>query len=385
MNDMIVVYGATGLTGTLVAEELLRRGLPVVLAGRDRARLDALATRLGGLEVRQAQVHDREALAAAVRGAAVVVACAGPFLRVGEPVLRAAIEAGAHYLDTSGEQAFMREMVERYDSRARRAGVAAVSGFAFEVALGDWAAARAAQLVREQAAAAEGGADTDVAAGGEEEPLDEVAIGYAIAGFRPSAGTQESALEALTRPTSVWLEDRWEHVAPGSRARPFHFPPPWGEREAVLFPSGEVVTVPRHVNARRIETYLVWGEGSPLARVAARAAGLLGPLLPALAASPLGALARAHAGGARAPRPEERAATRFAVVAEAGLHFRRARVSLSGSDLYAVTAAIVAGGAEALARGEPPDTGVLAPAQIARAEDSLAELVGAGLIALEEC
>src|SRR5690606_24903137 len=247
---MIVIYGATGLTGSLVASELVRRGQPVVLAGRDRARLAALADRLGGLEVRQAEVHDGRALAAAVAGARVVVACAGPFLVVGEPVLRAAIEAGAHYLDITGEQAFMREMHERYDSPARRAGVAAVSGHAFEIALGDWAAARAAELVRAQAA--EAGEEEPEA----DEPTLELAVGYALSGFRPSAGTQESALAALARPGLVWHEDRWARAAPGSRVRPFQFPPPWGEREALLFPSGEVVSVPRHVAARRIETYL---------------------------------------------------------------------------------------------------------------------------------
>jgi short subunit dehydrogenase-like uncharacterized protein len=200
---MIVVYGATGTTGTLVAEELCRRGFDLVLAGRDRGRLSDLAKKLGGLPIRQAQVHDAAALEEAVAGAAVVVSCAGPFLVVGEPVLRAAIAAGAHYLDCSGEQAFVREAYERYDSRARKAGVSAVPGFGFEVALGDWAAGRAAALVRIAAEVAES------------EPIEEVAIGYAVAGFRPSGGTVQSAVAALARPAVVWQEDRWERASAG--------------------------------------------------------------------------------------------------------------------------------------------------------------------------
>jgi short subunit dehydrogenase-like uncharacterized protein len=389
---MIVIYGATGLTGSLLAEELVARGQPVVLSGRDRGRLERLANRLGGLEFRQAEVHDARRMAAALAGARVVVACAGPFLKVGEPVLRAAIEAGAHYLDITGEQAFMRDMYERYDSRARRAKLAAVSGFAFEIALGDWAAARAAQLLRAEEAADVGGrkarlalarARLDEPAG--EDPVDEVVVGYAISQLRPSTGTQASAIESLRRPGCVWHEDRWERAAPASRARSFQFPPPWGERTAISFPSGEVVSVPRHVAARRVETYLAYGDGSPLTRGAARLVGLVGPLLPALAASPLGALARAHAGGSRQPAPEERALARFAVVAEASRRFRRARVSLSGTDLYRVAAAIAAAGAEKLAGADPPALGVLAPSQIADPVESLAELVGEGLIALEEC
>ena len=370
---MIVVYGATGTTGTLVAEELTRRGFELVLAGRDRGRLAALAGRLGGLPVRQAQVHDAGGMAAAVEGAAVVVSCAGPFLVVGEPVLRAAIAAGAHYVDVAGEQAFLREMYEQYDSRARRAGVTAVPGLGFEVALGDWAAARAAAMVRAAAAA------------DPEEPIEEVAVGYAVSRFRPSAGTVQSAVATLGRPAVVWQEDRWERAAPGSRARTFAFPPPFGARDAVRVPAGEVVTVPRHVAARRVETFLAIGDGSPLARYAARAAGVVGPLLPVLAASPLGALLRSRVGAAPPPDPAERSESRFALVAEASHRFHRSRVSISGGDLYGTTARIAAEGvAQLTAAGRPPPAGVLTPAELMDPAGALAELVGEGVIAMEE-
>ena len=370
---MIVVYGATGTTGTLVAQELYRRGFDLVLAGRDRGRLSDLAETLGGLPVRQAQVHDPAALEAALAGAEVVVSCAGPFLVVGEPILRAAIAVGAHYLDVAGEQAFIREAYERCDSRARKAGVTAVPGFAFEVALGDWAAARAAALVRAAAGTDDG------------EPIEEVAIGYAISRFRPSAGAVQSALGTLARPGVVWQEDRWERAAPGSRARTFAFPPPFGTREAVRFPSGEVVTVPRYLATRRVETYLAWGDGSPVARVAARAAGLVGPLLPVLAASPLGALVRARAGAAPPPDAAERSASRFAIVAEASHRFHRSRVSLSGSDLYGISVDIIAEGVRHLtgAAARPP-SGVLAPSELMDPVEALAELVGEGRLAMEE-
>ncbi len=370
---MIVVYGATGTTGTLVAEELYRRGFEVVLAGRDRGRLSGLAEKLGGLPIRQAQVHDAGGMAAALDGASLVVSCAGPFLVVGEPILRAAIAAGAHYLDVAGEQAFMREAYERYDSRARKAGVTAVPGFAFEVALGDWAAGRAAALVRASAGA------------GDDESIEEVSVGYAISRFRPSASAVQSAIGTLARPGVVWQEDRWEPAAPGSRARTFAFPPPFGTREAVRFPSGEVVTVPRHVAVQRVETYLAWGDGSPMARIAARAAGLVGPLLPVLAASPLGALVRARAGAAPPPDAAERSASRFAIVAEASHRFHRSRVSLSGSDLYGISVSIVAEGvAHLMGAAARPPSGVLAPSELMDPAEALAELVGEGSIAMEE-
>ncbi|HEU5057290.1 MAG TPA: saccharopine dehydrogenase NADP-binding domain-containing protein [Kofleriaceae bacterium] len=368
---MIVVYGATGTTGSLVAEELYRRGFDLVLAGRDRGRLSDLAEKLGGLRIRLAQVHDAGGMATAVDGADVVVACAGPYLVVGEPVLRAAVAAGAHYLDVAGEQAFIRAMYEQYDSRARKAGVTAVCGFGVEVALGDWAAARAAALVRAAAAV-------------EDEPIDEVAVAYALSGFRPSGGTVQSAVATLARPAVVWQEDRWEPVPPAARARTFAFPPPFGLREAVPVPAGEVVTVPRHVAARRVEGFLAVAT-SPLARYAARAAGLAAPLVPLLAASPLGALVRARAGAAPPPDAEARRQARFAVVAEASHRFHRSRVSLSGGDLYGVSAVIAAEGVARLsAAGSRPPAGVSAPSELIDPAEALAELVGEGHIAMEE-
>jgi short subunit dehydrogenase-like uncharacterized protein len=388
---MIVVYGASGTTGALVARQLAERGLEVVLSGRDRGRLARLADELFGAEIRPAQVHDPAELAAAVRGARVVVACAGPFLQVGEPVLRAAIDAGAHYLDVCGEQAFLRDAYEQCDSRARKAGVTAVPGFAWEVALGDWAASRAARLVRAQAAGepggedGDGGEDDDRGDGAGEEPLDEVVVGYALSRVRTSPGTRQSLLAALSRPMSVWREDRWESTAPLSRARRLVFPPPFGERESLLWPSGEVITVPRHSAARRVDTYLTAGEGLPGLGAAARLAGLAGPLVALAAASPLGAFARARAGAAPPPDEESRRRIEYALVAEAALRFRRARVSLAGTDPYAVSGRIAALGVERLLAGpDAPPSGVLAPSQLADPEASLATLVGEGWVSVAE-
>jgi hypothetical protein len=146
-----------------------------------------------------------------------------------------------------------------------------------------------------------------------------------------------------------------------------------------------VVTVPRHVAARRVETFISLGDGSPMGRAAALAAGLVGPLLPLIAASPLGALVRSRAGAAPPPDRETRAAARFAVVAEASHRFHRSRVSLSGSDLYATSASIVAEGVAHLTSGTAsPPSGVLAPSELMDPVEGLAELAGVGLIAMEE-
>src|SRR5919198_1303336 len=133
----IAVYGATGYTGRLVATELHRRGARAVLAGRNRAKLEMVAEDLGGdVEVRAAPLDDPVALRDVLEPCAAVIACAGPFRLHGEPVLAAAVDACTHYLDTTGEQLFMRLVFEDYGSRADRAGVALVTAMGFDYVLG---------------------------------------------------------------------------------------------------------------------------------------------------------------------------------------------------------------------------------------------------------
>jgi short subunit dehydrogenase-like uncharacterized protein len=362
---MVLVYGATGFTGRLVAAELRRLGLEVVLAGRDRGRLAALAAELGGVDIRVAPVHDAAALAAAMAGARVVVACAGPFRRVGEPVVRAAIEAGAHYLDTTGEQAFVRDVLERFDSPARRAGVAVVPACGFEIAIGDYLAARAAARLPD--------ADGD-------DTIGELVVAYAVEHFRPSPGTASSALDALAAPGVVWTGDRWEPSAPGAERRTFAFPE-LGERMAVSFPSAEVIAVPRHLPVQRVQTFLALGGDRPADRLAARVGAAAGPLLPMLLRSPLAGALRARAAAAPPPTDADRRRARFAVVAEAERRFERGRATATGSDIYGLTATIVGRAASRLHKlgRDSGRAGVLAPAQAFDPEVELAALEAAGV------
>ncbi len=131
----IAVYGATGYTGRLIAGELRRRGAEVVLAGRNRPKLEILAEDLGGeLAIREASLDDSAALRELLDPCAAVIACAGPFQLHGEPVLAAAVETGTHYLDTTGEQPFMLKVFEDYGPSAERAGVALVTAMGFDYA-----------------------------------------------------------------------------------------------------------------------------------------------------------------------------------------------------------------------------------------------------------
>jgi short subunit dehydrogenase-like uncharacterized protein len=109
MAARIVLYGATGYMGGLTARAMVAGGARPVLAGRDQGRLDALAARLaqeGGrtqLETAVAEAARPGQLRGLVGAGDVLVSTAGPFMKVGRPVVAAAVDAGAIYLDSSGE------------------------------------------------------------------------------------------------------------------------------------------------------------------------------------------------------------------------------------------------------------------------------------------
>src|SRR5215210_6369376 len=129
MPARIVLFGATGYTGRLTAERLVAQGERPVLAGRSPTRVAELAERLGGLEWRQADVARPQSVAALVRAGDVLVTTVGPFTRWGEPALRAAIAAGAVYLDSTGEPAFVRRVFEEH--RAAGATLMPAMGYDF--------------------------------------------------------------------------------------------------------------------------------------------------------------------------------------------------------------------------------------------------------------
>lgn len=141
----VVAFGATGFTGGLVARYLARRaageGIRWAIAGRDPAKLEAVAesvvaasgdpdTVLPGIVV--ADVGDRASLDVMARRARVVLSTVGPFDAYGEPVVEAAIAAGADYVDITGEPAFVTRMIDRHDAAARDRGVRIVHCCGFD-------------------------------------------------------------------------------------------------------------------------------------------------------------------------------------------------------------------------------------------------------------
>ena len=122
MPKKIVVFGATGYAGGLAVDALLLRGVRPVLAAREADLLPELARRLGGLDHQLADVTKPETVRALVDADDVLITTVGPFERFGYTTAQAAADAGAHYIDSTGEVGFVRDLRERHHSRARDSG-----------------------------------------------------------------------------------------------------------------------------------------------------------------------------------------------------------------------------------------------------------------------
>lgn len=139
MAKPLVVYGAYGFTGRLVAEALVARGLRPILAGRDGGTLRAVAGALG-LDWQRVDLADGTALRALLGEAAGVLHCAGPFADTAARMRNACLATGAHYVDITGEPDVL-EASLALDAPARAAGILILSGGGFDVVPTDCLAA----------------------------------------------------------------------------------------------------------------------------------------------------------------------------------------------------------------------------------------------------
>jgi short subunit dehydrogenase-like uncharacterized protein len=370
----IIVYGATGLVGGRVCTELDAAGCAFAIAGRRASALDALGELFPSAGKRVASLTEPEALARAFDGAKVVVNCAGPIGETGEPVLVAALAAGAHYVDLGGDQAFLHAMYERHESTARRAGLACIQGCAVNGALGDLAAAWAARYVCGLVDDGNEVRDAPAPRLAEAQPFDELAVSYLFDELVLSPASQRAVFANLSVRGLAWRRDRWELVAPAATRRRVNAgPEAGGEREVVSFPGGEVLTLPRHAAARAVQTFVSTTRNAA-ATTALRLLARALPLVPKRATALLAPYT---------PADDEYARTRFAVIGQARRGFSAAQVVVRGSDLYRSSAVIAAWVARQLVSRARGPLGMLAPTELFRPAGALRELAALGHLAVE--
>jgi short subunit dehydrogenase-like uncharacterized protein len=138
----VVVFGASGFTGSLTAEYLAQHAPPDLrwaLAGRSTSKLESCRSRLAAinptsadLALLVADVGDERSIAAVAQAAKVVITTVGPYSLYGEPLVAACASAGTDYVDLTGEPEFVDTMWLRHHEQAERSGARIVHSCGFD-------------------------------------------------------------------------------------------------------------------------------------------------------------------------------------------------------------------------------------------------------------
>jgi short subunit dehydrogenase-like uncharacterized protein len=301
-----LLYGAYGYTGRLLAREALERGHRPILAGRRSEALVGLREGLEeegvegaeGLELRSFPLSDPGALRRGLEGVGLVLHAAGPFIETGVPMMEACLEAGAHYLDITGEVPVFEAAFER-GTRARARGVVLMPGVGLDVVPTDAVASRLAQALP-------GAVRLELAL---QSP------------GRPSAGTLRTVVEGIPRGLLVRREGVLRGAWPGARGfrRQVDFGPVAGDgspagriggtRRVSPYPWGDLSTAFRTTGIPDITCYMA------TSLLQARALPILLPVLRGVLAVPmLRRFVRGWVGrGPDGPSAEQRATGRVRV------------------------------------------------------------------------
>jgi short subunit dehydrogenase-like uncharacterized protein len=345
MAARIVLFGATGYTGRMTAEAMVERGLKPVLAARTQAKLDELAAELGGgLETQTADVGDPPSVAALVEEGDVLVTTVGPFARWGAPAAGAATTKRAHYIDSTGEPQFIREVFERYAPAAEQAGIGMLTAMGY-----DWVPGNLA-----------GGLALDRAG----ELATRVDVGYFItgSGASMSGGTRASLIGAITAPAFGFRDGRVQTERGAKRVRSFRVSSK--DLSGVSVGSSEHFTLPKLApRVREVNAYLGWFGPASRGMQAMSAFTSVGMKVPGVEKLWSAASERFVQGSTGGPDAAARSKSGSHIVGIAYDAAGRAlsEVHLKGVDGYTFTGRMLAWAAERAASGGLKGTGALGP------------------------
>ena len=236
----IVVFGASGVTGRRVAAYLAQRSAETDLrwaaAARNTDRLLRLLDEDGveAPETLAADLSDPSSLAAMAARARVVLNLVGPYTLYGRPVIAAAVENGAHYVDLTGEIPFVRRTIDEFDRAATTAGLKVVQVCGFEVLPPDLLTLLAAERARERWDQGLDAVDLEVSVKpppGLPRPSDGIS-GGTFQSLAAVAGAEDADLMA----DPAVLVDNAAVAAAVRRVSPIALAPRRGSGEAVIAP-----------------------------------------------------------------------------------------------------------------------------------------------------
>lgn len=322
MRGRLLLYGATGYTGRLIARRVKAEQLNVVLAARRTDSLRALAESLD-LPYRVIELDQPSRFATALQDVNVVLNAAGPFENTALPIAEACLKTRTHYLDVAGELPVFR-MLHAYDVNAKTRGVMIMPGVGFAILATDCLAAHVARAL----------------------PTSH----YLRLGIsRPdsfSRGTLKTMLGMVRDHVTIRRRGRLTSVPVGRLERTFDYG--GGATTSTAVNWADVYTAYYTTGIPNIETY---AEADVLARTLYQFGGWLAQPMRMVSSRELMNLAMA--GWPEGPSQAERSAASRVIVAEAEDQWRRrACVRLETPDGYTFTAAVAVGVAKRVLAGD---------------------------------
>jgi short subunit dehydrogenase-like uncharacterized protein len=249
--------------------------LSFAIAGRHAARIEPLARELK-VESRVFDLHDAALVARSVEGFSAVLHCAGPFSHTSAPMVRACLEAGASYLDITGEISVF-ESIFRLDEEAKRRGVALIPGVGFDVVPTDCLAAMLAQEV---------------------PGADELWLAFYSPRAEISRGTMKTMIENIGGPGAIRRDGKIVPVPVLFDVREIPFAP--GPRLCMTIPWGDISTAHRTTGIPNIRVYT---GTSPRA---ARRLRIMRHILPIASLGPINAILQKFADRRSGPGADQR-------------------------------------------------------------------------------
>lgn len=246
----ILLYGATGFSGSRIAKRLVGAGVDVILSGRNPNKLEKIGEQLG-MPWQPLSLSNSSQLADLLSQCSLVFNMAGPYRQTAEPVIDAALHSRVHYLDLAGEWPVFQKAIA-LDQDAKHAECMLMPGVGFTIAVSDCLLVMAAQKFAATKCLRLAISSPDLV----------------------SPGTLKSML-GLVDP-NVWICHRGEmkEIPVGSLKHYFPFGSRYAKATAVNWP--DVFTAPHSTGIQTIEAF---GEVSLVSELLYQASGKLAPLL----------------------------------------------------------------------------------------------------------
>lgn len=229
-SKQLMIYGANGYTGELIAKEAVAQGLKPILAGRNQTAIEALATELN-LTSRVFGLEFEKQLEENLADIDVVIHCAGPFSATAKPMMQACINSNTHYTDITGEISVF-ELAQSLSQKAKDAGVVLCPGVGFDVVPTDCLAS----LLKEKMPDAT-----------------HLALGF-DSGSSMSPGTAKTSIEGVASGGRIRKNGKIVTVPLAFKERQIDFGN--GTKNAVTIPWGDVSTAYHSTGIDNIEVYI---------------------------------------------------------------------------------------------------------------------------------